>query len=284
MGAEKELLSDNEKKEDLFNQEISLETVFNSLESPITEQEQKNIFAEKIHTALKECDTQDKEKKQTQNITYEVSFPDNPVEKTYNKFLEKAKKAQIEKEANKPYIQDEIKSEKRISISAESILQSDEGSFDYTDDEELIRSQVPNPYGEAKPSDLFNHTSINEADIEKIDWEQFIAFCQENGFDEEKIPFIGLVSPVLTKDICYLKVPSGPTATKFKNIKNDVEKFLCTFLNRTVKVQLEIVAYELANNEELREKALNHPQIQLFIKEFGAELYSCYEIKHAKKD
>lgn len=198
--------------------------------------------------------------------------------------MEKAKQAQLEKQENPIEIREEAEVQKRISISAESILQADEITFDYSEDEDLIRSQVPNPFGEAKSSDLFVHNVINDADIEKIDWDQFITFCQENGFDEEKIPFIGLAHPVLTKDICYIKVASGPTATKFKSIKNDVEKFLCTFLNRTVKVQLEIVAYELANNEELREKALNHPQIQLFIKEFGAELYSCYEIKHTKKD
>lgn len=250
------------------------------MQNPIEHKEQQNVFAEKIRSAIKENEISPEKK----SLDNEVSFPDNPVAKPYNKFLEKAKQAQLEKQENSPVPFVEAEPEKRISISAESILQADDVNFDYSNDEDLLRSQVPNPYGEAKPSDLFAHSVINEADIEKIDWDQFILYCQENGFDEEKIPFIGLAHPVLTKDICYLKVPSGPTATKFKSIKNDVEKFLCTFLQRTVKVQLEIVAYELANNEELREKALNHPQVQLLIKEFGAELYSCYEIRHSKKD
>jgi hypothetical protein len=55
-------------------------------------------------------------------------------------------------------------------------------------------------------------------------------------------------------------------------------------LGREVKIQVTIVAYELVSDEELREKASNNSQIKLLMKEFGAEIYRCYDIKHERKN
>lgn len=131
--------------------------------------------------------------------------------------------------------------------------------------------------------DLFPGRSSSE-ESEEIDWQAFMEYCGENGFPSEYVPLIQGLNVVLTKEHCFIKIPSGPQATIFGKIKNQLENLLCTFLQRNVKIQTSIVAYELASDEELREKAMNNPQIRQLINEFGAEIYRCYDIKHGRKN
>lgn len=147
-------------------------------------------------------------------------------------------------------------------------------AIDYSEDENRLASSD----NENTDSSLFHHlfdvNIVPEEEKEPLDWQAFLTYCEEHGFPVEYITRMQGVNVVLTKENCYIKI-SNFQAQTFNKVKNQLENLLCTFLGRTVKILVTIVGYEIVSDEKLREKALNTPQIQLLIKEFGAELYKC---------
>lgn len=157
--------------------------------------------------------------------------------------------------------------------------------IDYSDEEERFAASARADGADIFPAHpLFDENTIPEEDQEPLDWQAFLAYCEEHGFPVEYIPLMQGLKVVLTKENCYVKVSSGPQATIFNKLKSQLEDLLCTFLGRTVKIEVTIVAYELISDEKLREKASNNSQIQMLMKEFGAEIYRCYDIKHDRKN
>lgn len=180
--------------------------------------------------------------------------------------------------------------EKIIPVDAVNIIHAplqdfreDQEQIDYSDDEERLVF-AGNNTGISPDHHLFEESAVPEEDKEALDWQAFLAYCEEHDFPVEYTPLMQGLKVVLTKENCYVKVSSGPQATIFNKVKNQLEKLLCTFLGRTVKIQVTIVAYELVSDEKLREKASNNSQIQMLMKEFGAEIYRCYDIKHDRKN
>lgn len=183
-------------------------------------------------------------------------------------------------------------SEKSIPVDAVNIinLPADEGpdgmyggTADYSDDEDRLANAAYND-GTVPHYDLFSEHTVSEDEKENIDWHEFLAYCENHGFPAEYIPLMQNLKVTLTKTDCFIKVSSGPQATIFSKVKNQLEEFLCEFLGRKTVIRSTIVAYELASDAQLREKAMNNPQIQQLMNEFGAEIYRCYDIKHDRKN
>lgn len=176
--------------------------------------------------------------------------------------------------------------EKNIPIDAENIIHlplREDAAIDYSDDEERLAAAVQTE--KAFPVlDLFAEHTLSDEQKEPIDWHEFLAYCEEHDFPSEYIPLMQGLKATLTKTHCFIKVSSGPQATIFTKVKGQLEQLLCGYLQRPVAIQSSIVAYELTSDEELREKALNNPQIQMLMNEFGAEIYRCYDIKHGRKN
>lgn len=164
---------------------------------------------------------------------------------------------------------------------SESGFQGAEEPGDYSDEEARLAVSA---HGGDVFLDLFSENALAGEEKEALDWTAFLSYCEEHGFPMEYIPLLQGLNVVLTKERCFIKVSSGPQATIFGKVKNQLENLLCTFLQRTVKIQPTIVAYELVSDGELREKAENNAQIQLLMKEFGAEIYRCYDLKHERKN
>lgn len=182
--------------------------------------------------------------------------------------------------------------EKSIPVDAVNIinLPADDGpdgmyggTADYSEDEDRLANAAYNE-GAFPHYDLFSEQTVSEDEKENIDWHEFLAYCEKNGFPAEYIPLMQNLKVTLTKTDCFIKVSSGPQATIFSKVKNQLEEFLCEFLGRKTVIRSAIVAYELASDAQLREKAMNNPQIQQLMNEFGAEIYRCYDIKHDRKN
>ena len=156
-----------------------------------------------------------------------------------------------------------------------------DAQIDYSDEEERLSA-----HGEGIDNSLhlFDDTTFSEEAKEPLDWQAFLAYCEEHDFPVEYILLMQGLTVALTAKKCHVKVSSGPQATIFNKVKNQLEGLLCTFLGRDVKIQVTIVAYELVSDEKMREKASNNSQIKLLMKEFGAEIYRCYDIKHERKN
>lgn len=186
-----------------------------------------------------------------------------------------------------------VSPEKKIPIDAENIIRlpvlpetSDAfggTDFDYADDEERLAGAVRTE--QAFPAfDLFSEQAVSDAEKENIDWHEFLAYCEQYDFPAEYVPLMQGLKVTLTKTHCFIKMSGGPQAAIFTKVKNQLEQLLCAYLQRDVVIQSSIVAYELTSDDELREKALNNPRIQLLMHEFGAEIYRCYDIKHGRKN
>lgn len=217
-----------------------------------------------------------------------------PVKKDKNSFRQKileAQKAQAESQQREFNPQPQ---EKIIPVDAVNIIHAPYKDFredfgqeqvDYSDEEErLAASAHADGIDISLAHHLFDESAIPEEEQEPFDWQAFLAYCEEHDFPVEYIPLMQGLKVVLAKENCYVKVSSGPQATIFNKLKSQLENLLCTFLGRTVKIQVTIVAYELISDEKLREKASNNSQIQMLMKEFGAEIYRCYDIKHDRKN
>lgn len=211
-----------------------------------------------------------------------------PVKEIKNRFQQKileAQRAQAESQQREfnPPVQEKI-----VPVDAVNIIHAPLEDFaqneyfaDYSEDEErLAASQNADT---SFVHNLFDENTIAEEEKEALDWQAFLAYCEEHDFPVEYITRMQGVKVFLTKENCYIKI-SNFQAETFNKAKSQLEKLLCTFLGRTVKMQVTIVAYELVSDEKLREKASNNPQIQTLMKEFGAEIYRCYDIKHDRKN
>lgn len=188
--------------------------------------------------------------------------------------------------------------EKIIPVDAENIIRAPlkdvapdfssnftDEQIDYSEDEErLATSAYTEEIDTPLAHHLFDENTIPEEAKEPLDWQAFLAYCEEHDFPVEYIPLMQGLTVILTKKNCHVKVSSGPQATIFNKVKNQLQSLLCTFLGREVNIQVTIVAYELVSDEKLREKASNNSQIKLLMKEFGAEIYRCYDIKHERKN
>lgn len=211
-----------------------------------------------------------------------------PAKEVKNRFQQKILEAQRAQAENQQREFTPPK-EKIVPVDAVNIIDAPLEDFaqldyspDYSEDEERIATSQ-----NADTSfvhNLFDENAIPEEEKEALDWQAFLAYCEEHDFPIEYIPLMQGLKVVLTKENCYVKVSSGPQATIFNKVKSQLENLLCTFLGREVKIQVTIVAYELVSDEKLREKASSNPQIQMLMKEFGAEIYRCYDIKHDRKN
>lgn len=214
-----------------------------------------------------------------------------PQSASFKEKIQLAKQAQAESQRREKSSAEEELSEKNIPaknipIDAENIIRlpiRDDADIDYSDDEERLAAAVHTE--NAFPAfDLFAEHTVPDEQKEPIDWHEFLAYCEEHDFPSEYIPLMQGLKATLTKTHCFIKVSSGPQATIFTKVKGQLEQLLCEYLQHPVVIQSSIVAYELASDEELREKALNNPQIQMLMNEFGAEIYRCYDIKHGRKN
>lgn len=213
--------------------------------------------------------------------------PAKNIKKSFRQKILEAQKAQAESQQRDFNPQ---ASEKIIPVDAVNIIHAplqnfgeEQEQIDYSDDEERL-AFTGNNTGISPDHHLFDENAVPEEDKEALDWQAFLVYCEEHGFPVEYTPLMQGLKVVLTKENCYVKVSSGPQAAIFNKVKNQLEKLLCTFLDRIVKIQVTIVAYELVSDEKLREKASNNSQIQMLMKEFGAEIYRCYDIKHDRKN
>lgn len=233
----------------------------------------------------------------TENVSAGNSLaaqPKKEIVPDYKKKIQEARKAQAESQ-NRVF--KSSVPEKNIPIDAENIINAPLAAFsnafsapdfqepeepdDYSDEE--ARLAVSAHDGDVF-LDLFSENAAAGEEKEALDWAAFLSYCEEQGFPMEYIPLLQGLNVVLTKERCFIKVSSGPQATIFGKVKNQLENLLCTFLQRAVKIQSTIVAYELVSDDELREKAENNAQIQLLMKEFGAEIYRCYDLRHERKN
>ena len=152
---------------------------------------------------------------------------------------------------------------------------------DYPDEEE--RLATAGSVDTSFAPHLFDENVIPEEEREALDWQAFLGYCEEHDFPLDSITRLQGAKGFLAKENCYIKIANYQAET-FNKAKKQLENLLCTFLGRTVKIQVTIVAYELVSDEKLREKASNNSQIQMLMKEFGAEIYRCYDIKHDRKN
>lgn len=221
---------------------------------------------------------------------------DNSAQPTKDLFREKIRQArQAQEESQRRFHKSEENvqpPEKNIPVDAVNIinLPADDGldgmygdAADYSDDEDRLANAAYNRQAFAH-FDLFSEQTVSEDEKENIDWREFLAYCEEHGFPAEYMPLMQNLKVILTKTDCFIKVSSGPQATIFSKVKNQLEELLCKFLGRKTAIRSTIVAYELASDAQLREKAMNNPQIQRLMNEFGAEIYRCYDIKHDRKN
>lgn len=215
-----------------------------------------------------------------------------PVKNSKNSLREKILEAQKAQAENQQREFNPQTPEKIIPVDAVNIIHAPLEDFrtdfgqeqiDYSDEEERLAA-AGGHIDLSLAHHLFDENTISEEEKEPLDWQAFLAYCEEHGFPVEYTPLMQGLKVVLTKENCYVKVSSGPQATIFNKLKSQLEKLLCAFLGRTVKIQVTIVAYELVSDEKLREKASNNSQIQMLMKEFGAEIYRCYDIKHDRKN
>lgn len=175
--------------------------------------------------------------------------------------------------------------EKIIPVDAENIIHTPlenfredfgQEQFDYSDEEERLAASGCNDGVDISLArHLFDENTIPEEEKESLDWQAFLAYCEEHDFPVEYSARMQGVNVVLTKENCYIKISAFQAQTFNNKVKEQLENLLCTFLGRTVKIQVTIVAYELVSDEKLREKASNNSQIQMLMKEFGAEIYRC---------
>lgn len=273
----------NSAEEEFFTPSFASEkepeqSVFSAVSSPSVQPEKKRFVPPVF---------EEKERPQSDMPKDAAKEPvKEPVKEVKNRFQQKileAQKAQAESQ-QREFIPPK---EKIVPVDAVNIIHApldvvpDDVPIDYSDEEE--RFAISQNMDASFVHNLFDEHAIPEEEKEALDWQAFLAYCEEHNFPVEYMTRLQGIKGFLTKENCYIKI-SNFQAETFNKVKNQLENLLCTFLGRTVKIQVTIVAYELVSDEKLREKASNNPQIQTLMKEFGAEIYRCYDIKHDRKN